>query len=90
MEEFTLIELEERFQIFNRAANKSAKTLEWYKTSISRYYEYLVCIASAQVRQFGPRKKLEFSPRCLLVPHVFSKFRLFEVSMPLPAYAVVP
>lgn len=41
MEEFTLTELTERFQLFNRAANKSIKTLEWYTTGISRFQWYL-------------------------------------------------
>jgi hypothetical protein len=41
MDEFTLIELTGRFQLYNRAANKSLKTLEWYTTGISRFQRYL-------------------------------------------------
>lgn len=42
MQDWTLTELWERFQIFNRAANKSPKTLEWCDTGISRYRQYLL------------------------------------------------
>jgi site-specific recombinase XerD len=41
MEDWTICEVWERFQVFNRAANKSQKTLEWYDTGISRYHQYL-------------------------------------------------
>lgn len=41
MDQLKLTELLDRFQVYNRAANKSAKTLEWYATSISRYHQYL-------------------------------------------------
>ena len=39
------------------------------------YVNWIKCIASPQMRQFGPGKKLEFSPLLLAVPDFFSMFR---------------
>lgn len=41
LEQITLDQALERFQVYNRAANKSSKTLEWYAVAISRYRQYL-------------------------------------------------